>query len=157
MASCAAGPQRTDKNYEQAMREGNYSLIIMEPGDRQETMAVLDVEGDTFELAPEEGSSEKERISGLSSHEAIIRADESLAGSGVMLKAITSEDSGLIIGYEVYSPPSHGPGPPPGPETEAVLLPNLLRIDYTVDRSGRQRVRVLPLPLKDPDMLTPSQ
>jgi hypothetical protein len=95
-------------------------------------------------------------MGGLGRREAIIRADEGLPGSGVMLKAVTG-DGGIIIGYEVYPPPSLGPGAPPGPGAEAVLLPNLLRIDYSVDHTGRPRVRVITLPLREPHMLVPAQ
>jgi len=138
------------------MHEGNYSLIMVEPQDSKAEMAFLDVEGDTFELAPEEGTSEKARFGGLSAGQAIMKADEGLTGSGVMLKAITG-DGGVVIGYEVYPPASQGPGPPSGPETETVLLPNLLRIDYAAGPTGRPRVRIITLPLKNPEGLMPAQ
>lgn len=153
LASCATPPDRAEENYMRAMREGNYSLILPDRQEDKEKMAVLDVEGDTFELIPEGG--ERERIGGLSKSAAIIRADKSLEGSGVMLKAVRA-DGGEIIGYEVYPPTSHGPGSPPGPEAEAVLLPNLLRIDYNVDTSGRSRLRIITLPLSSPDRIVPS-
>lgn len=156
LVSCAAPGSREDDKYRQAMREGNYSLTVVEPVGGGPTMAVLDVEGDSYELAPEKGALQRARQKGLSPGEAIISADQSLTGSGVMLKAVTGE-SGMVIGYEAYSPVSQGPGPPSGPESEAVLLPNLLRIDYTIDPAGRSRIRVITLPLKEPGSLVPPQ
>ena len=118
-------------------------------------MGVLDLEGDPFELAPEEGEREELRKSGLSRKEAVILADELLPGSGVMLKAVTSGDR-TVLGYEVYPPPSQGTGPATAPGSEeAVLLPNLLRVDYAITSSGRQRIRVITLPLSEPGAAPP--
>ncbi|MFC1549637.1 hypothetical protein ACFL4R_02055 [Nitrospirota bacterium] len=155
LASCATSPQKAEDNYKRAMREGNYSLIILETAESKEIITVLDLEGDPFELIPAESAGEMSHMRGLSRREALIRADERLSGSGVILKAIKGGEN--IVGYEVYPPPSQGPGAPPGPETEAVLLPNLLRIDYTVDHSGRPRIRIMTLPLKNRRTLMPAE
>lgn len=149
MASCATAHDQGDKNYEQAVREGNYSLIIVAPEEGGPEMAVLDREGDTFELAPEEGAKKKSHISGLSRKEAIEKADEWLPGSGLMLKAVTASDN-TIVGYEVYPPPHIDPGYGPGPDNEAVLLPNLMKIEYGKDKKGMRGIKIRILPLKSP-------
>jgi len=155
LASCASA-DKADPRYEQAMREGNYSLIVMEPEGGGPAMAVLDMEGDPYTLAPDKGATEKARLKGLSPREAIMSADRSMAGSGVMLRAVMGE-GGQVIGYEVYSPDSLDTSPPPGPGSEAVLLPNLLRIDYTTDPGGRPRIRIITLPLSGPGSAAPQQ
>lgn len=154
LASCAAPDQKAEDDYMKAVRQGNYSLITPGQEEGAEDMAIMDVEGDTYKLAPKEGMGKRKRIGGMSPEEAIMKADEKLGGRGVRLRAVR-EDGGEVIGYEVYPPASLGPGSPPGPEAEAVLLPNLLRIDYNVDPSGRRRVRVMPIPLRSPDMVVP--
>jgi len=156
LTACAAPADKADQKYEQAMRDGNYSLIVMEPEGGGPAMAVLDMEGDKYELAPDKGATEKVRQKGLPPGEAIMSADRNLTGSGVMLRAVMGE-GGLIIGYEVYSPDSLDTSPPPGPESEAVLLPNLLRIDYTAGPGGRPRIRIITLPLSGPGSTAPQK
>ena len=155
LASCAGMGGQQDDAYEKAIEEGNYSLFVVSPADGGPDMAVLDIEGDPYELAPEEGAREMSRARGLSRREAITLADESLPGSGVMIKAVTGRDS-VIVGYEIYPPPSQGTGPATAPGSEeAVLLPNLLRIDYAVTPTGRQRIRIISLPLSEPGAVPP--
>lgn len=149
LAACATAQDKADSNYEQAVREGNYSLIIVSPGGGGPEMAVLDREGDSFELAPEEGTEERSRMEGLSRKEAIKKADEWLPGSGLRLMAITTKDK-FIVGYEAYSPRHMDPAYAPGPDEEAVLLPNLMKIEYGPDQRGKRRIKIRILPLKSP-------
>lgn len=139
--SCAGTGSKLDKNEEKALREGNYSLIIIGDETGKPEMAVMDPEGDKYEIESTEDT-EGSRTSGLTRTEAIIKADESLPGSGVTLKAVRDEQHG-IIGYEVYPI-----GAALDPDDEGKYLPNLLSIKYGKDPSGKRKLRLRILPLK---------
>lgn len=145
LAACSGPSHKLSKSEERALRQGNYSLIIVQPDSGAEPVAVLDREDDPYTITPS-GGTETSRTSGLSRKEAIRRADESLPGSGVTMKAVIGTDD-AVLGYEVYPPPSYAPADTAG---EAELMPNILSIGVGSDSKGDRRIMLKILPI-NPD------
>lgn len=129
IASCSA-PKKPDTDA--------YRLI--KPASEQGAgyWAIIDKEGDTTEIAPEEGIAHVVEH-GLSRQEAIDRASQGVQGAEIQIRSIAGRPDGTEAGIEVL--PSEEQMKPP---------PNLVRIEYRTDEAGRLRFSIRLLPLYAP-------
>lgn len=141
LASCATG----EGSYRASVREGNYDLIILEPGDGGPAIAILDRLDDPMEIAAEDPGQVTAHIKDLPRKEAIRRADDELPGSGVVMREVYSEDD-LLAGYQAYPPPDMPPTLV-DPDNDIYMIPNLFHIRIGEDPRGRRVIKIKILPL----------
>ncbi len=142
LTACSGPSKKLSKEEERALRQGAYSLIIIQPAIGADPVAILDREDDNYTIAPAEGV-ETSRTKGLSRKEALEKADERLPGSGVSMRTVIGTNDS-VLGYEVTPPASLTPN---DPMNEMELLPNILSIDIGSDSKGERRIRLRVLPV----------
>ena len=115
-----------------------YRLIKPAAEQSAGVWAIIDKEGDATEIVPEEGIA-YEVEPGLSRQQAMDRAMQSVPVSELSIQSIPGPSGQDEIGIQVL----------PG-EEKMKAPPNIVRIEYRVDETGRLRFKVRLLPLYTP-------
>jgi hypothetical protein len=137
LGSCVSGVQLRAKYVEDTSEiSGKYSLILYGGGSYEEldTIAVLDLEGDGYEVSPYAPEFKYKVLKGLEAETAIGKAGHFVSLHPEFMRAYVSEimdESGSTIGYEfrpLYLPFNYG-------------ISDLLYVNYLLEEGGTGPMR----------------